>query len=201
MAKKQNKVSVNKIDKIIDFNYIDPKPIDIKVDDEIITIEVLPYLTLKERGQFVVDVADSVFIDGTYAPYMLNFAYNFFLLQHCTNMTMPKDAEKVNRLIQTTTVADQVEEIVGDKYLYSDCLDMIEYRKNAYLKNNKADEFIGSLTSLVDNLNKIAESDEFKSQNLNDILGAVKQFAGKNEKDTVAAILDFEAAKNAKEST
>ena len=113
------------------------------------------------------------------------------------------DAEgcrKGNRLIQTTTVADQVEEIVGDKYLYSDCLDMIEYRKNAYLKNNKADEFIGSLTALVDNLNKIAESDEFKGQNLNDILGAVKQFAGKNEKDTVAAILDFEEAKNAQKS-
>lgn len=195
MAKKQNKVSVNKIDKIIDFNYIDPKPIDIKVDDEIITIEVLPYLTLKERGQFVVDVADSVFIDGTYAPYMLNFAYNFFLLQHCTNMTMPKDAEKVNRLIQTTTIADQVEEIVGDKYLYSDCLDMIEYRKNAYLKNNKTDEFIGSLTSLVDNLNKIAESDEFKSQNLNDILGAVKQFAGKDDKSLVNNILDYREAK------
>lgn len=200
MAKKQSKVSVNKIDKIIDFNYVDPKPIDIKVDDEIITIEVLPYLTLKERGQFVIDVADSVFINGTYAPYMLNFAYNFFLLQYCTNMTMPKDAEKVNRLIQTTTVADQVEEIVGDKYLYSDCLDMIEYRKNAYLKNNKADEFIGSLTALVDNLNKIAESDEFKGQNLNEIVGAIKQFAGKNEKDTVAAILDFEAAKNAQKS-
>lgn len=198
MAKKQNKVPVNKIDKIVDFNYIDPKPIDVKVDDEIITIEVLPYLTLKERGQFVVDVADSVFIDGTYAPYMLNFAYNFFLLQHCTNMTMPKDAEKVNRLIQTTTIADQVEEIVGDKYLYSDCLDMIEYRKNAYLKNNKTDEFIGSLTSLVDNLNKIAESDEFKSQNLNDILGAVKQFAGKDDKSLVNNILDYREAKNAK---
>lgn len=200
MAKKQNKVSVNKIDKIIDFNYIDPKPIDIKVDDEIITIDVLPYLTLKDRGQFVVDVADSVFIDGTYAPYMLNFAYNFFLLQHCTNMTMPKDAEKVNRLIQTTTVADQVDDIVGDKYLYSDCLDMIEYRKNAYLKNNKTDEFIGSLTSLVDNLNKIAESDEFKSQNLNEIVGAIKQFAGKDEKSLVNNILDFEAAKNAQKS-
>lgn len=200
MAKKQNKVSVNKIDKIVDFNYIDPKPIDVKVDDEIITIEVLPYLTLKERGQFVIDVADSVFINGTYAPYMLNFAYNFFLLQHCTNMTMPKDAEKVNRFVNTTDIADRVEEIVGDKYLYSDCLDMIEYRKNAYLKNNKADEFIGSLTALVDNLNKIADSDEFKGQNLNDILGAVKQFASKDEKSLVNNILDFEAAKNAQKS-
>ena len=200
MAKKQNKVSVNKMDKIIDAKSVAPESVKIEADGEIITIDVFPYLTLKERGQFVVDVADSVFIDGTYAPYMLNFAYNFFLLQHCTNMTMPKDAEKVNRLIQTTTVADQVEEIVGDKYLYSDCLDMIEYRKNAYLKNNKTDEFIGSLTSLVDNLNKIAESDEFKSQNLNEIVGAIKQFAGKDEKSLVNNILDFEAAKNAQKS-
>ena len=200
MAKKQNKVSVNKIDKIVDKNSTTPETIKVEVNDEIITIDVFPYWTLKERGQFVVDVADSVFIDGTYAPYMLNFAYNFFLLQHCTNMTMPKDAEKVNRLIQTTTVADQVDDIVGDKYLYSDCLDMIEYRKNAYLKNNKADEFIGSLTALVDNLNKIAESDEFKGQNLNEIVGAIKQFAGKDEKSLVNNILDFEAAKNAQKS-
>jgi len=188
---------VNKMDKIIDVNSISPESIKVEVDGDIIAIDVLPYLTLKDRGQFVVDVADSVFIDGTYAPYMLNFAYNFFLLQNCTNMTMPKDAEKVNRLIQTTTVADQVDDIVGDKYLYSDCLDMIEYRKNAYLENNKADEFIGSLTSLVDNLNKIAESDEFKGQNLNEIVGAITKFAGKSEREQTAAILDFEEAKNA----
>lgn len=200
MAKKQNKVSVNKMDKIIDVNSISPESIKVEVDGEIIAIDVLPYLTLKDRGQFVVDVADSVFIDGAYAPYMLNFAYNFFLLQHCTNMTMPKDAEKVNQLIQTTNIADQVDEIVGDKYLYSDCLDMIEYRKNVYLKNNKADEFVGSLTSLVDNLNKIAESDEFKGQNLNDILTTAKKIADKDEKSLVKNILDFQEAKNAKES-
>jgi len=200
MAKKQNKVSVNKMDKIIDAKPVAPESVKVEADGEIIIIDVLPYLTLKDRGQFVVDVADSVFIDGTYAPYMLNFAYNFFLLQHCTNMTMPKDAEKVNRLIQTTTVADQVDEIVGDKYLYSDCLDMIEYRKNAYLKNNKADEFIGSLTALVDNLNKIAESDEFKGQNLNEIIETAKNISGKDDKSLVKNILDFQEVKNDQES-
>ena len=82
MAKKQNKVSVNKMDKIIDKNSIAPDTITVEVDAEVITIDVLPYLTLKDRGQFVVDVADSVFINGTYAPYMLNFAYNFLLIQH-----------------------------------------------------------------------------------------------------------------------
>ena len=131
---------------------------------------------------------------------MLNFAYNYCLLSYCTNLNLPKDVEKIHKIIQNTTIADDVDEIIHDKYLYSDILDLIEYRKAAYLKNNKADEFLGSLTSFVDNLNKIAESDEFKGQNLNEIVGAITKFADKSEKEMTTTILNFEEAKNAKKS-
>ena len=195
MAKKQNKISVNKIDKIIDFNRVSTETIEQQIDGETITIEVYPNLTLKERGDFVNNVVGNVFDDGVYAPYALNFTYKFFLLDYCTNLTMPKDVEKVNRLMQSTDIADRVEEIVNDKYLYSDILDFIEYRKNVYLKNNKADEFIGSLTSFIDNMNKISESDEFKDMNLKDLVGAFDKFKDANPGEVTTAILDFNEEK------
>jgi len=195
MEKKQNKISVNKIDKIIDFNRVSTETIEQQIDGETITIEVYPNLTLKERGEFVNNVVGNVFDDGVYAPYALNFTYKFFLLDYCTNLTMPKDVEKVNRLMQSTDIADRVEEIVNDKYLYSDILDFIEYRKNVYLKNNKADEFLGSFTAFIDNMNKISESDEFKDMNLKDLVGAFDKFKDANPGEVTTAILDFNEEK------
>ena len=195
MAKKQNKISVNKIDKIIDFNRVSTETIEQQIDGETITIEVYPNLTLKEREEFVNNVVGNVFDDGVYAPYALNFTYKFFLLDYCTNLTMPKDVEKVNRLMQSTDIADRVEEIVNDKYLYSDILDFIEYRKNVYLKNNKADEFLGSFTAFIDNMNKISESDEFKDMNLKDLVGAFDKFKAADPGEVTTAILDFNEEK------
>jgi len=195
MAKKQNKISVNKIDKIIDFNRVSTETIEQQIDGETITIEVYPNLTLKERGKLVTDVVANVFENGEYAPYALNFTYRYFLLDYCTNLTMPKDVEKVNRLMQSTDIADKVEEIVNDKYLYSDILDLIEYRKNVYLKNNKADEFLGSMTTFINNLNKISESDEFKDMNLKDLVGVFDKFKEADASEVTTAILDFNEEK------
>ena len=195
MAKKQNKISVNKIDKIIDFNRVSTETIEQQIDGETITIEVYPNLTLKERGEFVNNVVGNVFDDGVYAPYALNFTYKFFLLDYCTNLTMPKDVEKVNRLMQSTDIADRVEEIVNDKYLYSDILDFIEYRKNVYLKNNKADEFLGTMTAFINNLNNISESNEFKDMNLKDLVGAFDKFKAADPGEVTTAILDFNEEK------
>jgi len=200
MAKKQNKVSVNKIDKIVEFNHSEMQHKTYEVNGETIEIEVVPYLSLSARGSFVNDAADIVFVDGAYAPYMLNFAYKYCLLSYCTNINLPKDAEKINKIIQNTSIADDVDDLVDDKYLYSDILDLIEYRKAAYLKNSKTDEFIESLTSLVKNLDSMAGSDEFKGKNLNDILATAKKIVDKDEKSLVNNILDFEEAKNVQKS-
>lgn len=195
MAKKQNKISVNQMDKMIEFNRAYPETIEQQIDGETINIEVYPNLTLKERGKLVNDVVANVFENGEYAPYALNFTYRYFLLDYCTNLTMPKDVEKVNRLMQSTDIADKVEEIVNDKYLYSDILDLIEYRKNVYLKNNKADEFLGAFTVFLDNMNKISESDEFKDMNLKDLVGAFDKFKEANPGEVTKAILDFNEEK------
>ena len=195
MAKKQNKISVNQMDKIIEFNRKGTETIEQQIDGETISIEVYPNLTLKERGKLVTDVVANVFENGEYAPYALNFTYRYFLLDYCTNLTMPKDVEKVNRLMQSTDIADKVEEIVNDKYLYSDILDLIEYRKNVYLKNNKADEFLGSMTTFINNLNKISESDEFKDMNLKDLVGVFDKFKEADASEVTTAILDFNEEK------
>ena len=195
MAKKQNKISVNQMDKIIEFNRKGTETIEQQIDGETISIEVYPNLTLKESGKLVTDVVANVFENGEYAPYALNFTYRYFLLDYCTNLTMPKDVEKVNRLMQSTDIADKVEEIVNDKYLYSDILDLIEYRKNVYLKNNKADEFLGSMTTFINNLNKISESDEFKDMNLKDLVGVFDKFKEADASEVTTAILDFNEEK------
>lgn len=200
MAKKQNKVSVNKIDKIVEFNQKEMRKVLCEMDEEVVEIEVIPYLSLSARGQFVNDAADIVFVDGAYAPYMLNFAYKYCLLAYCTNINLPKDAEKINKIIQVTDIADEVDKIIDDKYLYSDILDLIDYRKNTYLKKSKMDELMDALTSLVKSLDTMANSDEFKGKNLNDIINTAMKIADKDEKSLVNNILNFEQAKNAKES-
>lgn len=195
MAKKQNKISVNQMDKIVELNKVDIQHISYETGDGVVEIDVSPYLSLSDRDGFINDVADVVFSNGVYKPSRLNFVYKYCLLAYCTNVNLPKDAEKISKMINTIDIADRVDEIINDKYLYSDILDEIEFRKNSYLKNSKADEFISSLTALIDNFNKIAESDEFKGQNLNEIVDTIKKLADKDEHEITSAILDFNEEK------
>ena len=194
MAKRQNKVSVNTIDKMAKNGTSERKIIKYRVGEDVVDIEVKPYITLQERGQLVSDIADAVYINGTYAPYMLGFAYKYSLIEYFTNLSIPQNPEKINDLVHSTDIILDIEEIICDDGIYSDALDLIEYRKNVYLKNNKADELFETLTSLLKNLDKVAASDIGK-ENPTELLSIARKLADKDDGALVEKILDIRDAK------
>lgn len=194
MAKKQSKVSVNTIDRLNKMSKDEYKVITYEINGEQVDIKVKPYLTIQERGQIVTDIADAVFIDGVYAPYMLGFAYKYGIIAYFTNLSIPQNPEKLNVLINSTDIINKIEEIINDEGIYVDALDLIEYRKNMYLKNNKADELLDALTSLINNLDNIATSDIDKINPV-ELLNTAKKIADKDEKSLVENILEIQEAK------
>ncbi len=201
MTKKQNKISVNSMDKFVasDSKEIIIKCINKKNNEEI-KVSVIPYLSLKAKGQFINDAASAVFVDGIYAPYMLDFAYKYCLLQYYTNINLPKNPEKINDIIQKTDIIEQVSKVIKDKFLYQELCQLIEYRKNVYLKHNKTDEFMEALTTLVKSLNSIANSDEFKGENFDKIVNAAIKIAGKDEKNIVNSVLEYKKTNDMQEN-
>jgi len=199
MAKKQNKISVNTMDKIIEATKKEPDIITYEVDGESINITVKPYLTLKEHQSFISDIADAVFVNGAYAPNMLNFAYGYNLISYFTNINLPKNVEKINELLASTNIVENIEDSIQYHGFIDEVIDVIEFRKNVYLNNTGTNEFMASLTALTDNLNKAVESG-IKDIDPKEVLEVAKNLADKKEDQLVDGILDFEEEKKKHES-
>jgi len=92
MAKKENKVSISKMDEAIKAACDDQSA---KVTFSGITIEVKNRIGIEDALAFVRDVVDSSFLeDGTYVPEMTDFAERIALLTYFTNVTIPQGIEK-----------------------------------------------------------------------------------------------------------
>lgn len=193
MAKKASKVSVNDMDKIISEANISPSTWSCDTADGIITIEISPNIPYEKRAQLVVDIADTVFVEGEYAPSAFRFACGYCKLKYFTNMTIPKDYEKVWSLLCSTNIEEAINDVI-DTSIEDEAKDLIEFRKAVYLRETKFETFMGSLTNLATKAEQLltnAENNGFANLDIKKLVDSISNFSNKDENKIVDFLVKY----------
>lgn len=155
-------------------------------------------ISIAEKGAIIVDIANAVFSDNTYAPYMFDVAFKLNCVLYYTDIELPKsadgiDAEKAYELINKSDVMRVLEDII-DFEIYENARELIEYRKNLSLKNTNMDALIGALTSLISNLDE-AVAKGIDGIDASELFETAKIISEKNEGELAQGILSFQEEK------
>lgn len=191
MSKKNNKVSINKLESTMTNNVVS-FAMDGHPDIEVTVRRVLP---LYDVMQFVADVV-STCVDtetGEYIPEVQAFAVRSAVLTMYANFTLPKDPQKQYDLIYNTTAFQQVLDVI-DRVQYDEILYSINERikhEVAMLESSMARQ----VAELTDNMNRFIKNSEelFGSVGGDDVGALVKNLSkiGKvNEEELVKAVID-----------
>lgn len=170
--------------------------------------EVRDSISIAEKGSIVVDIADAVFNDGVYAPYMLDVAYKLNCVMYYTNAEFPTfknddgedvvDTDMAYELVNKSNIMEVLDGVI-DHDIYENAYELIEYKKNAYLKNTGVGAFMDALTGLVKSLDN-AVVKGLDGINASELLDAAKSISEKNEGDIAQGVLSFQEAKAKKNS-
>lgn len=191
MSKKNNKVSINKLESTMTNNVVS-FAMDGHPDIEVTVRRVLP---LYDVMQLVADVV-STCVDtetGEYIPEVQAFAVRSAVLTMYANFTLPKDPQKQYDLIYNTTAFQQVLDVI-DRVQYDEILYSINERikhEVAMLESTMARQ----VAELTDNMNRFIKNSEelFGTVGGDDMSALMKNLSkiGKvNEKELVKAIID-----------
>lgn len=191
MSKKSNRISINKLESVVQNNTV-TVPMDGNPDTEIIIRRVLP---LQEVLQFVEDVVSSCVDEetGQYIPEIQAFTVRASVLTRYANFTLPKDPEKQYHLIYNTDVFQQVMGHI-DRVQYDEIL----YAINERIRHNVAmteSALSARMTELTAKLNSFIDSSEemFGAVEGNDMAALVKNLANAGNIDEgklVEAVFD-----------
>ena len=197
MSKKSNRISINKLESIVQNNTV-TVPMDGNPDIEIIIRRILP---LQEVLQFVEDVVSSC-IDvetGQYIPEIQAFTVRASVLTRYANFTRPKDPEKQYDLIYNT---DAFQQVMGhiDRVQYDEIL----YAINERIRHGVAmaeNALAAQMAELTAKLNSFINNSEelFGSVKGDDMATLVKNLANAgsiDESKLVEAVFDAQKKTN-----
>ncbi len=197
MSKKSNRISINKLESIVQNNTV-TVPMDGNPDIEIIIRRILP---LQEVLQFVEDVVSSC-IDvetGQYIPEIQAFTVRASVLTRYANFTLPKDPEKQYDLIYNT---DAFQQVMGhiDRVQYDEIL----YAINERIRHGVAmaeNALAAQMAELTAKLNSFINNSEelFGSVKGDDMATLVKNLANAgsiDESKLVEAVFDAQKKTN-----
>lgn len=135
MAKKQSRISINKLERMLNVQ-VDNVPLP---GDPSVEVRIKRNLSLNEMLQFVEDVVSSC-VDvesGKYFPEIMWFSIYSSLLTTYANFTLPSDVEKQYDLIYNT---DAVELVMG------------------HINRNQYEEIVSAIQSRIDHERRIMEN-------------------------------------------
>lgn len=168
--------------------------------------EVRDFIPIAEKGSIVLDIANAVFSNGIYAPYMFDVAYKLNCIAYYTNIEFPTitndndevvvDTGKAYELINKSNIMTVIDDVI-DRDIYENSYELIEYKKNAYLKNTGVEAFIGALTDLVKSLDD-AVGKGLDGIDVSEIVAMAKTISEKDEGDIAQGILSFQEKKDKK---
>lgn len=197
MSKKLNRISVNKLESILQDNIV-TVPMEGNQDVEITIRRILP---LQEVLQFVEDVVSSCIDEetGQYIPEIQAFMVRASVLTRYANFTLPKDPEKQYHLIYNTDAFQQVMGYI-DRVQYDEIL----YAINERIRHGvamaesalaaKMSELTAKLNSFIDNSEEL-----FGSVKGDDMATLVKNLANAGSIDEgklVEAVFDAQKKTN-----
>lgn len=152
------KVSIDDFEKICKINSPkNLKEIEFDINDEkSIKVIVKRVLSLKGRISFVSEVVDSCFDDnGEFLFAVKNIAFEIAILKYFTNLTLPKNPEKIYNLIIHSNVLEKIETAIdSDEYckLWKEIEEAIDYKKENAIAKQKA-----NLVKITTSMNAITE--------------------------------------------
>lgn len=168
--------------------------------------QVIGNIGVYEKGAMARNIADAVFSDGIYAPYILNAAFDLNCVVYYTNIELPKcvgedgeqsiDFTEAIKQIESNGIVDSIRDVV-DYEILEDAIALIEFNKAKYLKKSKLDDLIDTLIGIVDKLD-VAVEKSFKDIDIKEVIETAKSLATKDEGKMVDEILKLQDFKNAK---
>ena len=196
MKKEQNKVAMKQIKKIVETNKPQITHLTYKVDDEVIDIEVKPYLAFGERCLMVNNIAQMVFRHDEngeiiYVPYMLSFAQAYNILAFFTNVDVGADAEAVWDFCLSTKCIDDILKIADEEdimRIFAEANELIAHKKVQMLKRSKADDLAASITGWLEMLRTKFEG-AFDDKTIADALETLKSMPDPRSPELVKEIL------------
>lgn len=198
MPKKENKISVNQIDAILEnYKQEDKSVICYTSSGEEIVIKVKHHINTKDAMQFITNVVGNVFIDvkgyPTYYPYARDIDVIRNVMLYYTNLKSEINIDKITSFGSTDIYSNIIKAIDYNQYdqILTAIDHAIEYRKNEILSTQKAllEKNIQELQNLTATFEKVGE--QFKNIDIDDMINVCKGMASKDENALAGAILDF----------
>lgn len=192
MAKKEKKVSINKLESTMRDNKVTVA----FTEDEDITINTV--LSFKQVVQFVDDVVSSV-VDsetGSYLPEVFGLAFRRAVLTYFANFNMPDSVEKMYDLLYNTRAYNLVVSEIDDCYL-NDIKNAIDKKISFELeliKSNAARdtrELINTLKSVTDEMHGVFG--DLPQENITALVNSLSAVGQLDEAKLAKAVLDYSA--------
>lgn len=148
-------------------------------NEDAVEISVKPRLSLPERANMIQDILSMVFItspDGVlvYHPEFKKFAFEYEIVNYFTDISLPVNSDKAWEFLERTGIASRIANTVRDGYvgeIIAEANEMIEYRKQEFLKRSKLDQ-------VLDGLVDVLGAAQNKTENLD--LGQIIAYAQEN---------------------
>lgn len=202
MAKKDNKISVNALERTIEENIV-TVPL---LGTEGVDITIRRRLPLKDMLQFVEDVVSSCVdaAEGSYRPEIKDFAVGIAVLSYYANFRLPSNVEKQYELIYNTPALGQVKEQI-DYEQFTEILCAIDGRIEHGRRmiestaQAKTGELISRFEELAEKMGRL-----FGDISAEDIGGALKAMAASeslDEEKLVKAVFDAQNEQAGTEQT
>ena len=206
MAKKEKRISINSIDKILKAESTENTEVIYSAPDgNSIQVIVKRRIPFQDFQKYVSCVADAVFIetdnDIVYTPENLDLAHILATLEYFTNI---KSDMKIDKLYEFG-VTDFYHQIVGkiDPVQYESLKfaidNAVEYRKRELLASQKEllMQNIEKIESLTDTISRFAAL--LESVDVAEMTNTIQKIADKDERDLASAILSLRSDDSTKD--
>lgn len=201
MAKKEARISINKLESVMKENII-VVPLSGAED---VDITIHRKLSLKDMMQFVENVVSSC-IDAetaTYTPEIKDFAIHSEILTTYANFNLPSNAEKQYELVYGTNALEQVMEHIDRSQLYE-----IKEAIDARIKHElrvietsaaiKANEMMIRLSDAIEQVNSVFG--DISGDDFNRVVKNLSEMNSVTDESIVKAVLDMQHTSNTEEN-
>lgn len=194
MSKKNNKISINALEKYCGQFNTEPQDIEIHYgEDEVFTFTVKPLLTMDESVRFIEEVVRECIMpdDMLIVPIARDFITKKNLMTYYANFTMPESQSKTYDLVMASTgiinaILDNIDidqftmiqRSIDERIAFEEQKMIAEQQSNVRKITEDVSEFVSKMSSLFDSIDpeqmdgfmtsvsKMAQNTEISAQSL-----------------------------------
>lgn len=196
MAKKESRISINKLESILKENIV---TVPMRGCDDV-SIVIRRTLSLKDMMQFVTDVVSSC-VDteaATYTPEVKEFAFKAEILTTYANFNLPSNVEKQYELVYGTDALEQVVEHIDAKQLAEieraiDAQIDHKVRMMESVLASKTQEVMSRIDTMVEQFENAFGG--INGEELNSVMQRLAQMDNMTEESIAKAVLGVQSTK------